>query len=253
MTVCNLLTPRLPKLHNQQSLTLHWSSFSPWGRACVSDCFDYSGTQYIKKWQRCTNVNILRIKVAYLNATIDSKTHNAELEIWSDGSSQAQRNLRVGGYWSGFGPPRGRGSHFWSVPEQNRPVFAVQTRTAGRLPRHIAIITLFGNLQSLRFISECFLQNLRNELLIPLLSGLVRSKTGVKVTDEVWNTKSSNVVISATIATLYLPLTTYYVPPTIPHTLLTKHCLAHVIYLTPPCAWNVQFSQCVYQAHRSTH
>ena len=66
------------------------------------------------------------------------ETRNAEQEIGTDGSSQTWRNPQVDGYVSGFAPPRVCGSGFWPVLEPNRPVFAVQTRTAGGLPGPIA-------------------------------------------------------------------------------------------------------------------
>ena len=66
------------------------------------------------------------------------ETRNAEPEIGTDGSSQTRQNPRVDGYGSGFGPPRVCGSDFWTVLEPNRPVFAVQTRTAGGLPGPVA-------------------------------------------------------------------------------------------------------------------
>jgi len=66
------------------------------------------------------------------------ETRNAEPEIGTDGSSQTQRNPRVDGYGSGFGPPRVCGSGLWPVLEPYRPVFAVQTRTAGGLPGPIS-------------------------------------------------------------------------------------------------------------------
>ena len=46
MTICNLLPPRLPKIHNQESLTLHWHSFSWWGREHFTIIFDYKGSEY---------------------------------------------------------------------------------------------------------------------------------------------------------------------------------------------------------------
>ena len=66
------------------------------------------------------------------------ETRNTEPEIGPDGSSQTRRNPRVDGYGSGFGPPRVSGSGFWPGLEPNRPVCAVQTRTAGRLPGPVA-------------------------------------------------------------------------------------------------------------------
>jgi len=69
------------------------------------------------------------------------ETRNAEPEIGSDGSGQTRRNPRVDGYGSGFGPPRVCGSGFWPVLEPNRPIFAVQTQTAGGLPGPVANTT----------------------------------------------------------------------------------------------------------------
>ena len=67
-----------------------------------------------------------------------SETRNAEPESGTDGSSQTRRNPRVDGYGSRFRPPRVCGLGFWTVLEPNRPVFAVQTRTAGGLPGPVA-------------------------------------------------------------------------------------------------------------------
>jgi hypothetical protein len=66
------------------------------------------------------------------------ETRNAEPEIGTNGSSLTRQNPRVDGNRSGFGPPRVCGSGFWPVLEPNRPVFAVQTRTAGGLPVPVA-------------------------------------------------------------------------------------------------------------------
>ena len=45
MTVCNLLPPRIPKIHNQQLLMLRWRLFSRWGREHVAFSFSYKGSQ----------------------------------------------------------------------------------------------------------------------------------------------------------------------------------------------------------------
>ena len=66
------------------------------------------------------------------------ETRNAEPEIGPHGSIQTRRNPRLEGYRSGCGPPRVSGSGFCPGLEPNRPVFAVQTRTAGRLPGPVA-------------------------------------------------------------------------------------------------------------------
>jgi len=68
----------------------------------------------------------------------ECETWNAEPKIGTDESSQTTRNPRVDGYRSGFGPPGVRESGFWTGLELNRPVFAVQTLTAGGLPGPIA-------------------------------------------------------------------------------------------------------------------
>jgi len=134
MAVCNLLPLRLPRIHEQQSLMLHWRSFSGLGRECGSVWFNHWGGQYINNRQRRTKVNILGLPVAYMNATINSESQNAEPEIWLNVSSHIWCNPWVDGYGSGFASLRGARSGFWTGRELKRPIFAVQTWTAGRLP-----------------------------------------------------------------------------------------------------------------------
>jgi len=43
--MCNLSPPRLPMIHDQQSLTLRWRSFSWWGMEDIAICFAYKGSQ----------------------------------------------------------------------------------------------------------------------------------------------------------------------------------------------------------------
>jgi len=51
MTICNLLRPRLPMIHDQQLLTLRWRSFSWWGREGIAICFPYKGSQgFLYDW-----------------------------------------------------------------------------------------------------------------------------------------------------------------------------------------------------------
>jgi len=42
--MCNLSPPRLPMIHDQQSLTLRWRSFSWWGMDRIAICFAYKGS-----------------------------------------------------------------------------------------------------------------------------------------------------------------------------------------------------------------
>jgi len=68
---------------------------------------------------------------------MNGKTWNAEPEIWSDSYCQTKQNPQVAEYGSGFGLRSSCWSGFRSGQELNRLVFAVQTRTPGRLPRTI--------------------------------------------------------------------------------------------------------------------
>jgi len=153
MNVWIQLPCRLPKEQDQKSLTSRWLSFSGWCRERFSPVFDYKGGQYIRKGQRSTNVNILRLAIGYLNATINRITRIPEPEIGTDGSSQTQQNPRVDGYGSGFGPPRCSGSGFWTGLEPNRTVLAVRTWTAGGLPGPVAITREWWQRRSRRQIS----------------------------------------------------------------------------------------------------
>jgi len=45
ITYYNLSEVWFPKMHDQKSLTLHWRSFSSWGREGIAICFAYKGRQ----------------------------------------------------------------------------------------------------------------------------------------------------------------------------------------------------------------
>jgi hypothetical protein len=130
---------RLLMIQDQKLLTPHWLACSGWGKECVYVVWGYEGGRFIRKWQCCAKVDILRLTVGYLNATINGKTWNTEPEIGTNGSSHTWRNPRVNWYRSGFGLQRHCGSGFWSFLEPNRTVLVVLTRTAGRFPGPIAI------------------------------------------------------------------------------------------------------------------
>jgi len=138
MIVCIQSPSRLLMMQDQTSLTRCWLSCSGWGKECVSLVFSYKGSRFIRTGQWCAKVNILRLTVGYLNATINGMTRNTEPVIWTDGSSQTPQNPRVDGYGSGFGLPRRCGSGFWTVLEPNWTVFPVRTRTAGGYPWPVA-------------------------------------------------------------------------------------------------------------------
>jgi hypothetical protein len=68
-------------MQDQKSLTRLWLSFSGWDRERFSLVLDYKGSQYIRKGQQYTNVNILGLARGYLNATINRNTRKLEPEI----------------------------------------------------------------------------------------------------------------------------------------------------------------------------
>jgi len=114
------------------------------GQGAFLVVFSYKGCRFIRKGQWCAKVNILRLTVGYLNATINGKTLHTEPEIGTDGSSQTREILQVDRYGSGFGPPRRCWSSFWTVLEPNRTIFLVRNRTAGGLPGPVANTTCDG-------------------------------------------------------------------------------------------------------------
>jgi len=129
---------RIPKMQDHQSLTLHWRSFSWWGRERLSPCLRYKGSQCIWKWLCGTIVNNLPFTIEYLNAPIHRGAQNAEREIGTNGSRQPWQNPWVDGYGSRFAQPRGSRSGFWTGLELNQPVFTVWTRTPGEFPGPVA-------------------------------------------------------------------------------------------------------------------
>ena len=135
------VTFQLPDLQDWKLLTLRWRSFPEWGKECVSLGFCYKGGRFRGKEQQCAKVDILRLTVGYLNATINRKTRNTEPEFVTDRSSWTRQNGLVDRYRSGFGLPRRCRSGFWMVLETNRTIYPVQTWTTGGLPGPVANTT----------------------------------------------------------------------------------------------------------------
>ena len=138
MTMCNQSPHKLPKMQDQESLTLPWRWFPGWGRERVFPYCDYKGGWYIQTEKWPTIVNILHLTIRLLNVTINSTTWNAEPEIGTDESSQTQWYPRIGRYGSMFAPPRSRTMGLWTGLELNRIVFPVYPLTAAGLPGNIA-------------------------------------------------------------------------------------------------------------------
>jgi hypothetical protein len=111
--------------------------FRMWSCAWVS-VFCTSRRLIRRNWTVTYQCQYFAISSSISECDHKCETRNAEPEIWPDVSTQTRQNPRVDGSGPGFGPPRVSGSGFWLGLEQNRPVFAVQTRTAGGLPRPVA-------------------------------------------------------------------------------------------------------------------
>jgi hypothetical protein len=94
MILCIQSPSRLLMMQDKKSLMRHWLSCSGWGKERVSLVFSYKGGRFIRKDQWCAKVNILRLTVGYLNATIHRKTWSTEPEIGTNGSSQTWENPR---------------------------------------------------------------------------------------------------------------------------------------------------------------
>jgi len=131
-----------PPDYPKYATTNHWRSVDAHfqdGVGCTSlFCLIVKAANRSTKDSNVPMSIFLHLTVAYINATINHKTPNSEPEIGTNWSSKTRHNPWVDEYKSGFGLPRGSGSGFCLGPEPNWPVIAVQTQTAGRLPRPIA-------------------------------------------------------------------------------------------------------------------
>jgi len=115
MTICNKCLLWLPRMQDLKLLTLCWHTFPGWGKERLSAYFDQKASQCFQKDHWRTIVNIWWLTVGYQNATINSTTQNAKLEIGPKGSRQTWPNPPADGYVAGFRLPRGCGSGSWMV------------------------------------------------------------------------------------------------------------------------------------------
>jgi len=81
-TGCHQSPPRLPNIHDQQTLTPCRDSISRCGRVHVWVDFNYEGGQYIERNLGFTHLNVVQLSVAYLNPTISGRlvTQNWRVE-----------------------------------------------------------------------------------------------------------------------------------------------------------------------------
>jgi len=90
----------------------------------LSTCLLYKGCQYIRKWQCSTIVNILQLKVGYLNVKMNRKTQNAEPEIGPDGSSQTRWERLVDRYRQGLDRQEASVRVFGRFSNRTEPFFS---------------------------------------------------------------------------------------------------------------------------------
>ena len=158
MIVCIQSPSRLLMMQDHRSLTRRWLSCSGWGKERVTLVFGYKGGWLIWKGQWCAKVNIVRLTLGYLNATINRKTWNTQPEIRPDRSSQTRQNPRVDGYRSGLDPTRLCRSGFWTVEEPNQTIFPVRTWTAGGLPGPVIYTTVDAEFKVVATLTLTILQ-----------------------------------------------------------------------------------------------
>jgi len=142
MTSCNQCLLWLPRMQDLKSLTLHWHSFPGRGREQLSTYFDHKGGQFIQKEQRRPIVNILRLKVRYLNVTINRTTRNAKPEIGPDRSSYTRRDPSVQEYGVGLDRQDGAGRVFGRFWNQTEPLFQSKPRPLACYPDPVLILAL---------------------------------------------------------------------------------------------------------------
>jgi len=127
MIVCIQSASRLLMMQDQKSLMRRWLSCSGWGKERVSLVFSYNRGRFIWKGQWCAKVNILRLTVGYLNATIKDipETQNRRLE--PTGFAKPGKTRRLTGTGPGLAGQDTAGRvfgrfwkrtepSFWSVP-----------------------------------------------------------------------------------------------------------------------------------------
>jgi len=129
MAMCNLSPPRLPKIHDQQSLMLRWRSFSRCGRAPVSVHFNHYGGQCIENTPWCTNIIILRLSVAYLNATINVKPENQNWRLEPTGLAKPGKTRKLTGTGPGLAHKESAGRVAWQFLTSTGAFGSGPTRT----------------------------------------------------------------------------------------------------------------------------
>jgi len=128
MTVYNLSPPRWPKIDYQQLLTLLWRSLSVCRRAYVSEYDNHQRGQYIENKQWCTNVNILRLTVAYQNAMMNGETRNRNQRLELTSLTKPSTTLRLPGPGLGLAHQEAAGRVLGQVWNRTNPILGSKPR-----------------------------------------------------------------------------------------------------------------------------
>ena len=89
-------------MQDLKSLMLCWRSLSGCGRACVYIRFDHWGGQYIENGLWRTEVNVLRLTVTYLHATINMKLQMQNRKLEPTGLAKPSETPRLMGTGPGL-------------------------------------------------------------------------------------------------------------------------------------------------------
>jgi hypothetical protein len=132
-----------------------WMLIFRLGMAVHLPCFGCNGSQYIKKRQWDTTVNIVRWTVQYLDAILDSKTQKVYPEDGTDWLNRTLQTTLGGKYWYGIDRPRVSVSGCWLGLFLNHPVVQVWIHSAGILPGSVANTNCILISVNLVLISYC--------------------------------------------------------------------------------------------------
>ena len=102
-------------------LTLCWRSFSGCGWAHENPCFAYQGGHYADNEPWHTNVNTLRLAVAYLNGTINVKPKMQNRRLNLTGQAKPGKTRRLTGTGPDLAPQESAGRVFGQVWNRTDP------------------------------------------------------------------------------------------------------------------------------------
>ena len=126
MDVCDQAPLIILKMQDQISLTLCWRSFSGCGWECEYACLAHQGGWHVENQPWRTNVNILRLTVAYLNATINGKPETQMLRLEPTGLAKPGENSWFAGTGPGSARPQSAGSVMSRVWNRTDPFLRSQ-------------------------------------------------------------------------------------------------------------------------------